>query len=231
MILHANAALSRRQRERLVMLVSAGTTITAAAMRVGCSRQTASKWIGRSRRGEGLSDRSSRPHRSPRSTAAAVERAVLHARRELREGPHMLGWRLGLAPSTVHAILRRHGHSRLSTPTNAEPIVRYERERAGELVHVDVKKLGRIVVPGHRVTGNRSQPGRGQGRLAVPLRRDRRRQPTRLRSPLPRRDRRLSARLPRRARPLLPPARRQRRTRADRQRQMLQATLGRSVRR
>ena len=74
----------------------------------------------------------------------------------------MLGWRLGLAPSTVHAILRRHGHSRLSTPTNAEPIVRYERERAGELAHVDVKKLGRIVVPGHRVTGNRSQRAAGR---------------------------------------------------------------------
>jgi transposase InsO family protein len=162
MILHANAALSRRQRERLLRLVGAGTTITEAAMQVGCSRQTASKWIGRSRRGEGLSDRSSRPHRSPRSTAPEVERAVLQARRELREGPHMLGWRLGLAASTVHSILRRHGHSRLSSATRPEPIVRYERERAGELVHIDAKKLGRIIVPGHRVTGNRSQRASGK---------------------------------------------------------------------
>src|SRR4051812_15379386 len=105
MILPANAALSRRQRERLVRLVDAGTTITAAALRGGCSRQTASEWIGRSRRGEGLDDRSSRPRRSPRSTAPVVERAVLHARSELRERPHMLGWRLGLAAPTVHAIL------------------------------------------------------------------------------------------------------------------------------
>jgi transposase InsO family protein len=99
---------------------------------------------------------------SPRSTAPAVERAVLQARRELREGPHLLGWRLGLAASTVHAILRRHGHSRLSSPTSTEPIVRYEREHAGELVHIDAKKLGRIVVPGHRVTGNRSQRAAGK---------------------------------------------------------------------
>jgi transposase InsO family protein len=74
----------------------------------------------------------------------------------------MLGWRLGLAASTVHAILRRHGRSRLRSPTRSEPVVRYERERAGELVHVDVKKLGRIVVPGHRVTGDRSQRAAGR---------------------------------------------------------------------
>ena len=162
MILHANAALSRRQRERLVSVVAAGATITAAAVLVGCSRQTASKWVGRARRGEGLADRSSRPHRSPRRTASAVEQAVLRARRELREGPHMLGWRLGLASSTVHAILRRHGCSRLNRDVPHAPVVRYERERPGELVHVDAKKLGRIIVPGHRVTGNRRQRAGGK---------------------------------------------------------------------
>jgi transposase InsO family protein len=162
MILHANAALSRRQRERLVSLVAAGMTITAAALLVGCSRQTASKWIGRARRGEGIADRSSRPHCSPRRTEAAVEQAVLRARRELREGPHMLGWRLGLAASTVHAILRRYGCSRLSNDLPREPIVRYERARPGELVHVDAKKLGRIIVPGHRITGDRTRRAAGK---------------------------------------------------------------------
>jgi transposase InsO family protein len=73
----------------------------------------------------------------------------------------MLGWRLGLAASTVHAILRRHGHSRLRSSTRSEPTMRYERERPGELVHVDAKKLGRIVVPGHRVTGDRSRRAAG----------------------------------------------------------------------
>ncbi len=162
MILHANAALSRRQRERLVALVCAGATITAAALVVGCSRQTASKWIGRARRGEGLDDRSSRPRRSPRRTPPPVEQAVLRARCELRLGPHPLGWALGLAASTVHAILRRHGCSRLRPRPPREPVVRYERERPGELLHVDVKKLGRIIAPGHRVTGDRSRRAKGK---------------------------------------------------------------------
>jgi transposase-like protein len=98
LILHANAVLSHRQRERLVNLVSAGMTITAAAALVGCSRQTGSKWVGRHRRGEGLTDRSSRPHHSPGRTPAAVERLVLETRARLRKGPHPLGWKLGLAP-------------------------------------------------------------------------------------------------------------------------------------
>jgi transposase InsO family protein len=162
MFLHGNAALSHRQRERLVSLVFAGATITAAATVVGCSRQTAPKWVGRARRGEGLADRSSRPHRSPGRTPHSVERAVLRAREELRVGPHELGWMLGLAASTVHAILRRYGHSRLVRPVDRSEIVRYERERAGELVHIDCKKLGRIVAPGHRVTGDRSKRARGK---------------------------------------------------------------------
>jgi transposase InsO family protein len=163
MILHANAALSRRQRERLVALVFAGATISAAALVVGCSRQTASKWVGRARRGEGLDDRSSRPRRSPRRTPPAVEQAVLRARAELRLGPHPLGWALGLAASTVHAILRRNGCSRLKPRLPREAVVRYERERAGELLHVDVKKLGRIIKPSHRVTGDRRDRNRGAG--------------------------------------------------------------------
>jgi transposase InsO family protein len=152
LIVHANAALSRRQRRRLVSLVLAGMTVTAAATVVGCSRQTGSKWVGRDRRGEGLADRSSRPHRSPRRTTATVEQTVLQARRELRAGPHPLGWQLGLAASTVHAILKRHGCSRLN-PTVREPAVRYERERPGELLHIDIKKLGRIQRPRNPATG------------------------------------------------------------------------------
>ena len=77
MKLHGSAALSRRQRRRLVVLVGSGMTIAAAAAIVGCSRQTGSKWINRHRRGEGLDDRSSRPHRSPRRVPAPVEEAVL----------------------------------------------------------------------------------------------------------------------------------------------------------
>jgi len=162
MILHGSAALSHRQRERLVALVFAGSTITAAALAVGCSRQTASKWVGRARRGETLRDRSSRPRRSPRRTPEALEGKVLRARRELRLGPHPLGWMLGLAASTVYAILRRHGCARLRPRQPREAVLRYERERPGELLHVEVKKLGRIIAPGHRVTGDRSKRAKGQ---------------------------------------------------------------------
>jgi transposase InsO family protein len=161
--LHANAVLTVRQRQRVCDLVGAGVTITAAALVVGCSRQTASKWVNRRRRGEPLRDRSSRPHRSPGRTSEAVERAILLARTELREGPHVIGWALGVAASTVHAVLRRHGRSRLVTKPPREEIVRYEREAAGELVHVDIKKLGRIVRPGHRMTGDRSRRSDGAG--------------------------------------------------------------------
>jgi transposase InsO family protein len=161
--LHANAVLTVRQRQRVCDLVAAGLTITAAALVVGCSRQTASKWVNRRRRGESLGDRSSRPHHSPRRTPAVVEQAILRARAELREGPHVIGWALGIAASTVHAVLRRHGRSRLVVAPAREQIVRYERSRPGELVHVDIKKLSRIVRPGHRVTGDRSRRSPGAG--------------------------------------------------------------------
>jgi transposase InsO family protein len=163
MDLHANAVLTVRQRQRVCDLVTAGVTITAAALIVGCSRQTASKWVNRRRRGESLRDRSSRPWRSPRRTPQALEQAILRAREELREGPHVIGWALGVAASTVHAVLRRHGRSRLHVRAAHEEIVRYERAAPGELVHVDIKKLGRIVRPGHRVTGDRSRRSEGAG--------------------------------------------------------------------
>ena len=113
MDLHANAVLAVRQRQRVCDLVVAGVTVSAAALVVGCSRQTASKWVNRWRRGESLYDRSSRPQRSPRQTSRVVEQAILCARAELREGPRVIGWALGIAASTVHAVLRRHGRSRL----------------------------------------------------------------------------------------------------------------------
>jgi len=91
-----------------------------------------------------------------------VEQAILHARAELREGPHVIGWALGVAASTVHAVLRRHGRSRLLSNAPREQIVRYERSRPGELVHVDIKKLGRILKPGHRVTGDRRGQAKGK---------------------------------------------------------------------
>jgi transposase InsO family protein len=162
MKLHGSAALSRRQRRRLVALVGSGMAIAAAAAIVGCSRETGSKWVNRYRRGEGLDDRSSRPRRSPRRSSASVEEAVLRARAEMHAGPHVIAWATGIAAATVHAILRRHGCARLRPRVPRGTIVGYQRERAGELVHVDIKKLGRIIAPGHRVTGDRSRRARGK---------------------------------------------------------------------
>ncbi|MEZ5101962.1 MAG: IS481 family transposase [Thermoleophilia bacterium] len=162
MHLHGSAVLTVRQRRRLVDLVAAGVSVTRASLLVGCSRQTGSKWVARDRRGEPLTDRSSRPHRSPRQTSSLLESAILAERERLLAGPHVIGWALGIAASTVHAVLRRHGRSRLAARTRPEQAVRYERSRPGELVHVDSKKLGRIVQPGHRVTGDRS--GRAKGK-------------------------------------------------------------------
>ncbi len=162
MHLHANAVLAVRQRQRLCDLVAAGVTISAAAVIVGCSRQTASKWVNRDRRGEGLGDRSSRPHRSPKRTPVAVEEAILVVRELLREGPHIVAGLLGLAASTVHAVLRRHGCSRLVTRPWPEDVIRYEHAHPGDLIHVDIKKLGRILKPGHRVTGDRRGQAKGK---------------------------------------------------------------------
>ena len=124
MDLHANAVLTVRQRQRVCDLVATGVTITAAALVVGCSRQTASKWVSRRHGGESLRDRSSRPHRSPRRTSRAIEQAILRTREERREGPHVIGWALGVAASTVHAVLCRHGASRLLTRPAREEVVR-----------------------------------------------------------------------------------------------------------
>lgn len=162
MHLHANAVLTVRQRQRLCDLVAAGVTIGGAALVVGCSRQTASKWVNRGRRGESLADRSSRPRFSPRLTPAAVEEAILQAREQMQEGPHVIGWALGVAASTVHAVLRRHGRSRLVTRPQPEEVIRYEYAEPGGLVHVDIKKLGRILKPGHRVTGDRRGQQKGK---------------------------------------------------------------------
>lgn len=162
MHLHANAVLTVRQRQRLCDLVAAGVSVAAAAVIVGCSRQTASKWVNRGRRGESLADRSSRPRHSPNRTPVAVEEAILRAREVLREGPHVIGWALGIAASTVHAVLRRHGCSRLVSRPKPEEVIRYEYPEPGGLIHVDIKKLGRILKPGHRVTGDRRGQQKGK---------------------------------------------------------------------
>ncbi|MGW2421444.1 IS481 family transposase [Streptomyces sp. NPDC001709] len=162
---HRNARLTVHGRRLLVERVRSGRPVAHVAAEMGISRPTAHKWIRRWRsEGEsGLVDRSSRPRRTPHRTAAATEAHVCRLRQDRKLGPARIGPILGLPASTVHRILTRHGLNRLAfldRPTG-QPIRRYERDRPGELVHVDVKKLGRIPDGGgHKVLGR--QAGRAR---------------------------------------------------------------------
>jgi transposase InsO family protein len=166
---HGSARLTPRGRRLLVdRVVSQGWPAVRVAEAAGVSRATVYKWVRRYElEGEvGLSDRSSRPHRSPKRVPEQEERRILRLRMGMRKGPNRLGPMVGRAPSTVYAVLRRHGASRLrdfDRITRAP--IRYVRERPGELVHLDVKKLGRIPPRGgHRVVGRLIGRQRSKGR-------------------------------------------------------------------
>jgi transposase InsO family protein len=158
MKLHANAALSLNQRRRMVgRVVGQGWSLTKAAEAAEVSERTCAKWVRRYRaQGDaGLRDRSSAPHQIPHRTPAdRVE--VLELLRRLRMTSSEIAECLGMALSTVSAVLKRIGLGKLSRLDPPEPPNRYERRQAGELLHIDVKKLGRINGAGHRVTGNRA---------------------------------------------------------------------------
>jgi transposase InsO family protein len=158
MKLHANAALSLNQRRRMVCrVVEEKWSLTKAAEAAEVSERTCSKWVHRYRaQGEaGLRDRSSAPRQIPHRTPPdRVE--VIELLRRLRMTSSEIAECLGMALSTVSAVLKRIGLGKLSRLEPPEPPNRYERRRAGELLHIDVKKLGRINGAGWRVTGNRA---------------------------------------------------------------------------
>jgi transposase len=165
---HANARLTEFGRLLLVQRITElGWPPAQAAEALGVSRATAYKWLARYRtHGQvGLADRSSRPHRCLHTLSAAQVRRVLTARRRHRQGPHRLGWRLGMARSTIYGVLARHGMSRLASMDRVSGVVvRYQRQHPGELVHLDVKKLGRIPDGGgHRAHGRAPATPTGRG--------------------------------------------------------------------
>jgi transposase InsO family protein len=163
---HRSDRLTPKGRQLLVNRVRDGWTITKAADAAGISRQTGSKWLWRFRReGEpGLVDRSSAVHHQARAHPADLVEQVCARRLELHAGPHVLGWETGLARSTVYAFLRRAALNRLDRLEPRPPVVRYERERPGELVHLDTKMLGRIGPGGgHRIPGIKVNRHRGIG--------------------------------------------------------------------
>ena len=163
---HANARLTPRGRALLVERISSGWTITRAAEAAGVSRQSGSKWWSRFRREglAGLLDRSSAVRHQAHAHPPELVARLCARRRELRVGPHVLAWEMRLARSSVYALLRRHGLGRLDRLEPRPPVLRYERERPGELVHLDTKMLGRIGEGGgHRIAGIKVNRHRGIG--------------------------------------------------------------------
>jgi transposase InsO family protein len=157
MMLHGNAALSLNQRRRMVgRVVEQGWSLTRAASAAEVSARTCAKWVARYRsEGEaGLLDRSSAPVLIPHRTAEERVEVIALLRR-LRMTGAEIALCLAMPLSTVSAVLQRIGLGKLSRLQPPEPPNRYERRHAGELLHVDVKKLGVITGAGHRVTGRR----------------------------------------------------------------------------
>jgi transposase InsO family protein len=173
MRLHANAALSLKQRERMVLrVVEQGWSIMKAAEAAEVSGRTCSKWVARYRLEgpAGLLDRSSAPRVVANRTDPATEQ-LLAALRRLRFTAPELSELLGLPCSTISAVLKRLGMGKLGR-LGLEPAVRYERAAPGELIHVDVKKLGRIVGgAGKRITGRHGTNARAAKTDAAGVRR------------------------------------------------------------
>jgi len=162
---HQNARLTIHSREQLARrVVEEGLALKLAAVRFSVSEKTAAKWVRRYREGglAGLGDRSSRPHRCPHATSSPLLERVL-ALRQLRYSGWRIAHALGLSRATVSRILRRNGMNRLRSLDPPPPVVRYEHARPGDLIHFDIKRLARIVRPGHGITGNPRDHVRGAG--------------------------------------------------------------------
>jgi len=165
MNIHKNARLTLvRRREMVQDVVEYKLTLTAAAAAHAVSVPTVRKWVGRYlAQGEaGLRDGSSRPRLSPRAIAPRTALAVVELRRRYLTQAH-IARALHVSASTVGRVLRRAGLSHLSDLQPSEPVVRYEHDCPGDLVHIDTKKLGRIERMSHRVTGNRRDSVEGAG--------------------------------------------------------------------
>jgi transposase InsO family protein len=154
MNVHKNARLTPSGRALLAKRVSSGWTVKAAAEASGVSVRTAHKWLGRDRLGgeRRHHDRSSAPSRCPRRTSDERTAQIETLRRQRMSGPKIAGV-LAMARSTVGLVLRRLGLGKLSALEPKPPVIRYERAAPGELIHIDIKSLGKIEGVGHRITG------------------------------------------------------------------------------
>ena len=164
MDIHKNARLTPLGREHMVSLVLGGQTPKAVSKAVGVCPRTVRKWVDRYQAEglAGLQDRRSRPHRLHRPTVQAVVDRIEALRRQRLTG-QAIAAETGVSPATVSRILKRLGLNRLSALEPAEPPRRYQRDRPGELIHIDIKKLGKFNKIGHRITGDRTGQSNSRG--------------------------------------------------------------------
>jgi transposase InsO family protein len=164
MDIHKNARLTPHGRERLVKMIAGGQTPEAASEAAGVCPRTGRKWRTRFEREglAGLQDRSSRPHRLRQPTPPEVIERIASLRRQRMPGTEIAST-VGVSASTVSRVLKRLGLSKLSALEPAEPPRRYEREKPGEMLHIDIKKLGKFNQVGHRITGDRSGQSNSRG--------------------------------------------------------------------
>jgi transposase InsO family protein len=162
---HKNAPLTSKGREAMVRgVVEGGLSQADAAYQFNTTPKTVAKWVKRFRAEgvSGLRDRSSRPHSLPSQTVPATCKVIEALRRQRHTGKQIAA-ETGVSPATVSRILRRLGLNRIRDLEPAEPVRRYERAAPGEMIHVDIKKLGRFEQIGHRITGDRTRQSSRRG--------------------------------------------------------------------
>src|SRR6478672_10521715 len=157
MDIHENARLTPLGREHMVNMVLSGQTPKAVSKAVGVCPRTVRKWVDRFKAEglAGLRDRSSRPDHLRQPTPQATVDRIEALRRQRLTGKAIAA-ETGVSPATVSRVLKRLGLNRLSALEPAEPVRRYQRDRPGELIHIDIKKLGRFDRTGHRITGRQT---------------------------------------------------------------------------
>jgi transposase InsO family protein len=164
MDVHQNARTTPRGRSLMIRRLAEGWPIAAVAAAFGVDARTVRKWRDRhATAGDaGLADRSSRPHHSPSRLAGTVEAEIEALRRQRLSGP-AIARQLGRPVATIGVVLRRRGLGRLEALDPKPAVIRYQRDQPGELIHIDIKKLGRIDGIGHRISGDRRGQKRGTG--------------------------------------------------------------------
>jgi transposase InsO family protein len=163
MNVHKNARLTPRGRVLMAERIERGVSVRRAAADAGVSERTAHRWLRRWRSGDReLVDRSSAPQHCPHQLTAAQVDRIGQLRRQRLTGP-AIARALGLARSTVGLVLRRLGLNRMALLEPKPPVIRYERQRPGEMIHLDIKSLGRFERIGHRISGDRTGQSKSRG--------------------------------------------------------------------